>query len=79
MDVPIEPEEKKKENEEVVTPRASDDDEASSSIPTSNSEDEIAGIIGWNRPGGMAYGSATSLYERHPVSGDTAGNPVADV
>jgi len=40
---------------------------------------EIAGIVGWNRPGGMAFGAATSLYERHPISGDTAGNPVADV
>lgn len=27
----------------------------------------------------MAFGAATSLYERHPISGETAGNPVADV
>ena len=40
---------------------------------------EIAGIIDWHRPGGMACGAATSLYERHPVTSETAGNPLADV
>lgn len=40
---------------------------------------EIAGVVDWHRPGGMACGAATSLYERHPVTGETAGNPMADV
>lgn len=40
---------------------------------------EIAGVTNWNRPSGIAFGAATSLYERHPVSGETAGNPLADV
>ena len=39
---------------------------------------EMAGITNWNRPCGMAFGTATSLYERHPVDGEVAGNPVAD-
>lgn len=42
-------------------------------------EIEIAGVINWNRPSGIAFGAATSLYERHPVSGERAGNPLADV
>jgi hypothetical protein len=42
-------------------------------------EIEIAGVVNWNRPSGIAFGAATSLYERHPVSGETAGNPLADV
>nr|CAH0101382.1 unnamed protein product [Daphnia galeata] len=41
-------------------------------------EIEIAGVINWNRPSGIAFGAATSLYERHPVSGERAGNPLAD-
>lgn len=39
---------------------------------------EIAGVVNWNRPCGLAFGTATSLYERHPVDGEVAGNPVAD-
>ena len=45
----------------------------------SEPEIEIAGVVNWNRPSGIAFGAATSLYERHPVSGETAGNPLADV
>lgn len=46
---------------------------------TTEPEIEIAGVHNWNRPSGIAFGAATSLYERHPVSGETAGNPLADV
>ena len=54
----------------------------SSGEQTGKDEDqliEIAGVVDWHRPGGMACGAATSLYERHPVTGETAGNPLADV
>jgi len=38
----------------------------------------MAGITDWKRPSGIAYGAATSLYERHPLTEVVAGNPVAD-
>ncbi|XP_035223958.1 PP2C-like domain-containing protein CG9801 [Stegodyphus dumicola] len=40
--------------------------------------DEIAGIKNWNQPDERAYGTATSLYEKHPVTNANAGEPVAD-
>jgi hypothetical protein len=43
------------------------------------STEEIAGVVDWCRPSGVAFGAATSLYERNPTTGETAGNPVADV
>jgi len=41
-------------------------------------EAEVAGIVDWLRPSGIACGAATSLYERHPVTEQVAGTPVAD-
>lgn len=58
---------------------ATENEVAVSQAEEEEEEEDVAGIVGWNRPGGMAFGAATSLYERHPVSGETAGNPVADV
>lgn len=54
-------------------------EEPALAVEPSEPEIEIAGVINWNRPSGVAFGAATSLYERHPVSGETAGNPLADV
>ena len=45
----------------------------------SGSNEEVAGVIDWCRPSGIAFGAATSLYERNPTTGETAGNPLADV
>lgn len=39
---------------------------------------EIAGVKDWFRPHPRAYGAATSLYERHPVTKQNAGDPIAD-
>ncbi|XP_064476799.1 PP2C-like domain-containing protein CG9801 [Ornithodoros turicata] len=41
-------------------------------------KDEIAGITNWNCPAEFAYGIATTLYERHPVTKENAGEPIAD-
>lgn len=38
----------------------------------------IAGIRYWNRPNNAAYGLSDTLYERHPLTGEAAGNPIAD-
>lgn len=38
----------------------------------------IAGINDWNRPCDSAFGAATTLYERHPVTYEKAGEPIAD-
>lgn len=40
--------------------------------------EEIAGLLNWNRPHNRAYGLSTTLYERHPVTNERAGNPIAD-
>ncbi|ROT72201.1 PP2C-like domain-containing protein [Penaeus vannamei] len=40
--------------------------------------EEIAGLLNWNRPHQRAYGLSTTLYERHPVTNERAGNPIAD-
>ncbi|KAK8749208.1 hypothetical protein OTU49_015732 [Cherax quadricarinatus] len=40
--------------------------------------EEIAGLVNWNRPHKRAYGLSTTLYERHPVTSERAGNPIAD-
>ncbi|CAL4115814.1 unnamed protein product, partial [Meganyctiphanes norvegica] len=39
---------------------------------------EIAGLVNWNRPNKSAFGISTTLYERHPVTNERAGNPIAD-
>ncbi|GAB6022127.1 hypothetical protein CHUAL_006268 [Chamberlinius hualienensis] len=39
---------------------------------------EIAGIGNWNKAHRKAYGMATTLYERHPVTQRNAGDPIAD-
>ena len=36
------------------------------------------GIRNWNRPNSAATGQSITLYERHPFTGDHAGNPIAD-
>ncbi|RXG68188.1 PP2C-like domain-containing protein [Armadillidium vulgare] len=41
-------------------------------------KEEIAGILNWNRPHERAFGLSTTLYERHPVTHERAGNPIAD-
>ncbi|KAG7167580.1 PP2C-like domain-containing protein, partial [Homarus americanus] len=41
-------------------------------------KEEIAGLLNWNRPHKRAYGLSTTLYERHPVTSERAGNPIAD-
>ncbi|XP_068212852.1 uncharacterized protein [Palaemon carinicauda] len=40
--------------------------------------EEIAGLLNWNRPHSRAYGLSTTLYERHPITNERAGNPIAD-
>ncbi|XP_064093432.1 uncharacterized protein LOC135206119 isoform X3 [Macrobrachium nipponense] len=40
--------------------------------------EEIAGLLNWNRPHSRAYGLSTTLYERHPLTNERAGNPIAD-
>lgn len=65
--------------EESTTEEAKEENEATPATVLSEPEIEIAGVVNWNRPSGIAFGAATSLYERHPVSGETAGNPLADV
>ncbi|XP_050728167.1 uncharacterized protein LOC127004468 isoform X2 [Eriocheir sinensis] len=41
-------------------------------------KEEIAGLLNWNRPHQRAYGLSTTLYERHPLTSERAGNPIAD-
>ncbi|XP_063229906.1 PP2C-like domain-containing protein CG9801 [Bacillus rossius redtenbacheri] len=40
--------------------------------------EEIAGVSNWGRPHARAYGAATTLYERNPLTGENAGDPIAD-
>lgn len=40
--------------------------------------EEVAGIKNWDQSDERAYGIATSLYEKHPVTNTNAGEPVAD-
>ncbi|RWS13736.1 PP2C-like domain-containing protein, partial [Dinothrombium tinctorium] len=40
--------------------------------------EEIAGIANWDMPTDYAFGIATSLYEHHPHTDESAGEPVAD-
>lgn len=40
--------------------------------------EEIAGVRDWSIPHRKAYGAATTLYELHPLTGENAGNPIAD-
>ncbi|XP_045025728.1 PP2C-like domain-containing protein CG9801 isoform X2 [Daphnia magna] len=68
---------------EVSDEHLADHEELPTKEPTTAAEPpepeiEIAGVVNWNRPSGIAFGAATSLYERHPISGETAGNPLAD-
>lgn len=68
---------------EVSDEHLADHEELPTKEPTPAAEPpepeiEIAGVVNWNRPSGIAFGAATSLYERHPISGETAGNPLAD-
>jgi len=46
--------------------------------PISSLPSEVAGVLNWSRPQCRAYGAATTLYERHPVTKQHAGNPIAD-
>lgn len=39
---------------------------------------EVAGVLDWSRPHHRAYGAATTLYERHPLTKQHAGSPIAD-
>nr|CAD7400367.1 unnamed protein product [Timema cristinae] len=39
---------------------------------------EIAGVSDWSHTHQRAYGAATTLYERHPLTQENAGNPIAD-
>lgn len=36
-------------------------------------KEEIAGLLNWNRPHQRAYGLSTTLYERHPLTSERAG------
>uniref|UniRef100_A0A224XBK7 Putative serine/threonine protein phosphatase signal transduction mechanism n=1 Tax=Panstrongylus lignarius TaxID=156445 RepID=A0A224XBK7_9HEMI len=38
----------------------------------------IAGVSDWESPTSNAYGRSVSLYEKHPVTGVPAGEPIAD-
>ncbi|GFG37440.1 hypothetical protein Cfor_12013 [Coptotermes formosanus] len=38
----------------------------------------VAGVLDWSRPHCRAYGAATTLYERHPITKQHAGSPIAD-
>lgn len=40
--------------------------------------EEVAGVRNWSQPHRGAYGAATTLYELHPLTGENAGNPIAD-
>uniref|UniRef100_A0A0A9W8C6 PP2C-like domain-containing protein CG9801 n=1 Tax=Lygus hesperus TaxID=30085 RepID=A0A0A9W8C6_LYGHE len=40
--------------------------------------DPVAGVVDWDKPTPTAYGKSVSLYERHPVTGVPAGEPIAD-
>uniref|UniRef100_T1J1L7 PPM-type phosphatase domain-containing protein n=1 Tax=Strigamia maritima TaxID=126957 RepID=T1J1L7_STRMM len=39
---------------------------------------DVAGIKNWNRPHNKAFGAAATLYERHPITREKAGEPIAD-
>lgn len=39
---------------------------------------DVAGVLDWSRPHSRAYGAATTLYERHPLTKQHAGSPIAD-
>ncbi|XP_018014825.1 uncharacterized protein LOC108671765, partial [Hyalella azteca] len=41
-------------------------------------QEEVAGVLNWNRPSERAFGLSTTLYERHPITRERAGNPIAD-
>ncbi|KAF2365697.1 PPM-type phosphatase domain [Trinorchestia longiramus] len=41
-------------------------------------QEEIGGVLNWNRPSERAFGLSTTLYERHPITRERAGNPIAD-
>lgn len=38
----------------------------------------IAGVRCWNRPNNAATGVSDTLYEKHPFTGENAGDPIAD-
>ncbi|KAK3923393.1 PP2C-like domain-containing protein [Frankliniella fusca] len=40
--------------------------------------EEVAGVRDWSTPHRKAFGAATTLYELHPLTGENAGNPIAD-
>ncbi|GLH15895.1 Uncharacterized protein GBIM_20306, partial [Gryllus bimaculatus] len=46
--------------------------------PTHAKTEEIAGVCDWFCPHKDAFGAATTLYERHPITNENAGNPIAD-
>lgn len=39
--------------------------------------EEIAGLVNWNRPHKRAYGLSTTLYECHPITCERAGEFLA--
>ncbi|PSN36973.1 hypothetical protein C0J52_15454 [Blattella germanica] len=45
---------------------------------TSSTSQRHGGVVDWNRPHSRAYGAATTLYERHPLTKQHAGSPIAD-
>ena len=70
-------------DESTLAPEKNADEEPPSQVEKSAAasglSDEVAGVVDWCRPSGVAFGAATSLYERNPTTGETAGNPLADV
>ncbi|XP_049953674.1 PP2C-like domain-containing protein CG9801 [Schistocerca serialis cubense] len=44
----------------------------------SSEPEEIAGILNWFHPHPDAFGVATTLYEKHPITQENAGDPIAD-
>jgi len=50
----------------------------SSPNTSENRAEPIAGVIDWNHPCSHTYGKSITLYERHPITGIPAGEPIAD-
>lgn len=44
----------------------------------SSEPEEIAGVLNWFHPHPDAFGVATTLYEKHPITQENAGDPIAD-
>ncbi|XP_066996782.2 PP2C-like domain-containing protein CG9801 [Anabrus simplex] len=63
---------------DILEQQAERESNADMSLSATSKHEEIAGIPDWYCPHTDAYGAATTLYEKHPITNENAGNPIAD-